>query len=392
MTGTLTPTPVSPPAPTTRTPSRPVTPPTRPARSAAPARCAPPAAAREPPPSGGKVKLGYFAEWGVYGRNYHVKNIDTSGSAAQADPHQLRVRQRHQRPVRDRRRLRRLRQGLHRGRERRRRRRHLGRGALRGSFNQLRKLKRQYPNIKVLWSFGGWTWSGGFGQAAAEPDRVRQLLLQPGRGPALGRRVRRHRHRLGVPERLRPVLRHQRPGSPSSNLMQALRTRFGTELPGHRGDHGRRQQRRQDRRRRLRAAPRSTSTGTTSMTYDFFGAFAAQGPTAPHSPLTSLRRHPAGRASTPTPRSRSSRARASRPASCCSASASTAAAGPASPRPRPAARATGAAPGTYEAGIEDYKVLKNTLPGHRHRRAAPRTPTAAATGGATTPRPPSPAR
>ena len=26
--------------------------------------------------------MGYFAEWGVYGRNYHVKNIDTSGSAA----------------------------------------------------------------------------------------------------------------------------------------------------------------------------------------------------------------------------------------------------------------------------------------------------------------------
>src|SRR6185312_15156329 len=39
-------------------------------------------------------------------------------------------------------------------------------GTLRGSFNQLRKLKKAYPNIKVLFSFGGWTWSGGFGQAA----------------------------------------------------------------------------------------------------------------------------------------------------------------------------------------------------------------------------------
>ena len=32
--------------------------------------------------AGGKVLLGYFAQWGIYGRNYHVKNIDTSGSAA----------------------------------------------------------------------------------------------------------------------------------------------------------------------------------------------------------------------------------------------------------------------------------------------------------------------
>ena len=65
---------------------------------------------------GGKKLVGYFAEWGVYGRNYHVKNIETSGSAVEADPHQLRVRQRHRRPVRDRRLLRRLRQGVHRGR------------------------------------------------------------------------------------------------------------------------------------------------------------------------------------------------------------------------------------------------------------------------------------
>ncbi|MGW1140849.1 cellulose binding domain-containing protein, partial [Streptomyces zhihengii] len=34
------------------------------------------------PPTGDKVKLGYFTNWGVYGRNYHVKNLVTSGSAA----------------------------------------------------------------------------------------------------------------------------------------------------------------------------------------------------------------------------------------------------------------------------------------------------------------------
>ncbi|WP_043433567.1 fibronectin type III domain-containing protein, partial [Cystobacter fuscus] len=31
---------------------------------------------------GGSIILGYFAQWGVYGRNYHVKNIVTSGSAS----------------------------------------------------------------------------------------------------------------------------------------------------------------------------------------------------------------------------------------------------------------------------------------------------------------------
>src|SRR5699024_8279968 len=38
---------------------------------------------------------------------------------------------------------------------------------LRGNFNQLRQLKAKYPHLKVLFSMGGWSWSGGFGQAAA---------------------------------------------------------------------------------------------------------------------------------------------------------------------------------------------------------------------------------
>jgi chitinase len=44
-------------------------------------------------------------------------------------------------------------------------------GALRGSFNQLRKLKRLYPGLKVIWSFGGWTWSTG-GPSAATSERT----------------------------------------------------------------------------------------------------------------------------------------------------------------------------------------------------------------------------
>jgi len=40
-----------------------------------------PVAAAATDASVGKV-VGYFTEWGVYDRNYHVKNIETSGSAS----------------------------------------------------------------------------------------------------------------------------------------------------------------------------------------------------------------------------------------------------------------------------------------------------------------------
>jgi len=47
---------------------------------------APPETAAQPASTqvvaAGKKVVGYFTEWGVYDRNYHVKNIKTSGSAA----------------------------------------------------------------------------------------------------------------------------------------------------------------------------------------------------------------------------------------------------------------------------------------------------------------------
>src|SRR5262245_35307263 len=36
----------------------------------------------DPPNPGARKNLGYFVQWGVYQRGYHVKNIHTSGSAA----------------------------------------------------------------------------------------------------------------------------------------------------------------------------------------------------------------------------------------------------------------------------------------------------------------------
>lgn len=46
---------------------------------------------------------------------------------------------------------------------------------LRGTFHQLQELKRLYPQLKVLISFGGWGQSGGF-SSAAESEHVRDFV------------------------------------------------------------------------------------------------------------------------------------------------------------------------------------------------------------------------
>jgi chitinase len=50
-----------------------------------------------------------------------------------------------------------------------------GPNQLRGTFHQLQKLKRLYPNLKILVSFGGWGQSEGFVSAAA-PDHLRDFV------------------------------------------------------------------------------------------------------------------------------------------------------------------------------------------------------------------------
>jgi chitinase len=124
------------------------------------------------PGPGGKRKVGYFTQWGVYDRAYFVKNLDTSGSAAKlthinyafgnidSAGRCFQVNQ-------------------------------LGQGdawadyqrrftadqtvngqadvynqPLAGNLNQLKQLKAKYPNLKVNLSLGGWTWSKYFSNAA----------------------------------------------------------------------------------------------------------------------------------------------------------------------------------------------------------------------------------
>ena len=209
------------------------------------------------PGPGDKVKLGYFTEWGVYQRNYHVKNLVTSGSAskithinyafgnvtggrctigdAYADYDKAYTADQSVDGVAD-----------------------TWDQPLRGNFNQLRKLKAKYPHIKVLWSFGGWTWSGGFGQAAANPaafaDSCYQLVEDPRWADVFD----------GIdldweyPNACGLTCDTSGPAA-FKNVMQAMRARFGRQQPGHRRHHRRRLLRRQDRRRRLRgrrAVPR----------------------------------------------------------------------------------------------------------------------------------------
>ncbi|MYW13158.1 chitinase, partial [Streptomyces sp. SID2563] len=97
------------------------------------------------------------------------------------------------------------------------------------------------------------------------------------------------------------------------------------------------------------------------MTYDFFGAWDAKGPTAPHSPLTSYE-------GIPKDGFNSEAAIEKLKAQGVPASKLLLGIGfygrgwTGVTQDEPGGTATGAAAGTYEAGIEDYKVLKNTCP------------------------------
>jgi GH18 family chitinase len=125
-----------------------------------------------PPPPGEKEVVGYFIEWGIYQRNYLVKNIVTSGSAdiltiinyafagigdnlkcEILDPYADYTRRYDASESVD---------GVA----------DTATQPLKGNFNQLKKLKAMYPNIKVLISIGGWTDSDRFSDAALPENRV----------------------------------------------------------------------------------------------------------------------------------------------------------------------------------------------------------------------------
>src|SRR5258708_38284875 len=47
---------------------------------------------------------------------------------------------------------------------------------LRGNFKQLKLLKKAHPNLHILMSIGGWTWSDKFSNAALTPESRIKLV------------------------------------------------------------------------------------------------------------------------------------------------------------------------------------------------------------------------
>ncbi|MFJ3926784.1 glycosyl hydrolase family 18 protein [Streptomyces sp. NPDC090022] len=311
-----------------------------------------------PPDPGGKVKLGYFTEWGVYGRNYHVKNLVTSGSAAKithinyafgnvqggrctigdayADYDKAYTADQSVDGKAD-----------------------TWDQPLRGNFNQLRKLKAQYPNIKVLWSFGGWTWSGGFGQAAQNPAAFAQSCYDLVEDPRWADVFDGIDLDWEYPNACGLSCDTSGPAA-LKNMMQAMRAKFGannlvTAAISADGSNG----------GKLDAADYAGAAQYVDfynvMTYDFFGGWAAQGPTAPHSPLTAY-------AGIPQDGFNSEAAITKLKGKGIPGSKLNLGIGfygrgwTGVTQAAPGGTATGPAPGTYEQGIEDYKVLKNSCP------------------------------
>ncbi|RBQ15252.1 chitinase [Spongiactinospora rosea] len=308
---------------------------------------------------GGNKLLGYFVQWGIYQRGYHVKNIDTSGSAAKLTHINYAF-------------------GNVQG----------GRctigdsyadydrfygagesvdgqsdtwdaGALRGNFNQLRKLKAKYPKLKVLFSFGGWTWSGGFTQAAANPaafaDSCYKLVEDPRWADVFD----------GIdidweyPNACGLTCDTSGPAA-FKNLMQAVDARFGPDnlvtaaITADGTDGG-----------KMDLADYAGAAQYVDwynvMTYDFFGAWDKTGPTAPHSPLTDYPDIPIKNYH--TERAMSHLTGKQIPASKLLTGIGFYGRGwTGVTKKEPGGTATGPAPGTYEQGIEDYKILKSRCP------------------------------
>ncbi|MFI7074034.1 glycosyl hydrolase family 18 protein [Micromonospora sediminicola] len=339
--------------PTTTPPT--TTPPTTTPPTTTPPTTTPPTTT---PPTGGKKVVGYFAEWGVYGRNYHVKNIHTSGSAAKlthilyafgnttggrcsigdsyADYDKAYTAADSVDGVAD-----------------------TWDQPLRGSFNQLRKLKKMYPHLKVIYSIGGWTWSGGFTQAAQNPAAFAESCYNMVEDPRWADVFDGIDIDWEYPNACGLSCDSSGPNA-FKNVIAALRSKFGssalvTAAITADGSNG----------GKIDATDYAGAAANLNwlmpMTYDYFGAFAAQGPTAPHSPLYSYSGIPQqGFWSDAAIQKLKSKGV---PANKLLLGVGFYGRGwTGVTQTAPGGSATGAAPGTYEAGIEDYKVLKNTCP------------------------------
>ncbi|CAM5239131.1 glycoside hydrolase family 18 protein [Streptomyces aurantiogriseus] len=320
------------------------------------------ATADEPAPAkdratGSKV-VGYFTDWGIYGRQYYVKNIETSGSADRlthinyafgnvtggkcvlgdpwADTDKPFTAEESVDGVAD-----------------------TADQPLSGNFNQLRKLKKLHPNLKVIWSFGGWSWSGGFGEAAKDPAAFAQScydLVENSKWADVFDGIDidwEYPNACGLTcdtsgrEAFRDVMKALRSKFGKRELVTAAITADGTSGG------------------KIDAADYAGAARYVDwynpMTYDYFGAWAATGPTAPHSPLHSYPGIPQKGYDTATTIAKLKSLGI--PSHKLLLGIGFYGRGwTGVTQAEPGGTATGPAPGTWEDGNEDYKVLKAKCP------------------------------
>ncbi|MFG2735609.1 glycoside hydrolase family 18 protein [Streptomyces carpaticus] len=302
----------------------------------------------------GAINVGYFTEWDVY-RDYHVKNIVDSGSADKithlnyafgyVQHGECRMGDEYAAHER----FYSAAESVS-GED--------DTGALRGNINQLRQLKEIHPDLKVLWSFGGFTWSKNIGEAMQNPERFAQSCYNLVNDPYwdgvfdgidLG---------WEFPDACRDNCDESDPDA-FADMMRAFRDVFGDQLvtaavTADASDGGKIDA-------SDYAAGAEHADYLTVKTYDYFGDWSPTGPTAPHSPLESYDGIPVdGFNSAAAIGKLKAQGVPSEKLLLGIASHGRGWTGVSDAAPGGAA--SGPAPSTRQAGIEDYKVLAANCP------------------------------